>query len=52
MQLTTKSFLNFTSASLRRANVKERASLEVALLVLAYAPYFQRRRSSPGAEEE
>lgn len=43
MQLTTKSFLNFTSASLRCANVKERVLLEVAFLVLAYAPYFQRR---------
>lgn len=43
MQLTTKSFLNFTSVSLRRANVKEQVLFEVAFLVLAYAPYFQRR---------
>lgn len=43
MQLTTKSFLNFTSVSLRCANVKEQVSFEVAFLVLAYAPYFQRR---------
>ncbi len=42
MQLTTKSFLNFTSVSLRRANVKEQVWFEVAFLVLAYAPYFQR----------
>lgn len=42
MQLTTKSFLNFTSASLRWANVKEQLLLEVVFLVLAYAPYFQR----------
>lgn len=46
MQLTTKSFLNFTSVSLRHANVKEQVLLEVAFLVLAYAPYFQRRCST------
>ncbi len=44
MQLTTKSFLNFISVSLRCANVKEQVLLEVAFLVLTYAPYFQKRR--------
>lgn len=43
MQLTTKCFLNLTWVSLRCANVKEQVLLEVAFLVLAYAPYFQRR---------
>lgn len=41
MQLTTKSFLKFTSVFLCCANVKEQVLSEVAFLVLAYAPHFQ-----------
>ena len=43
MQLTTKSFLNFSSVSLCCADVKEQVLLEVVLLVIAHAPVVRAR---------